>query len=408
MSARAAPLRCRRGGGAGAMTARSDVESRQHDDRQLQMRFPPDTKWYDGKIIEYDAEDKTFHIHFSEDNETLWFTLDVELGKAREVLKGGLGPCQPFRLLPMDASSSAAPAQKRSSVDMEAAAAAEADMEAAAAAKGREKAAKRPNTQKPPEQRRAPAGKRRLSDLELAEAEEDEAQDHDAEEVPAHLAAGRMMRARKVIDYRAAEHRYDDESMGASSDENDEAPGLCGTKSGQNRARSRHQKGRAARKQAASEDDKSGSDDDDDDGGDEGHLFMEGDDDGEGRPRRRKATGKAKALASSKDGDARSMTKEDRAAELLELQAIWAAPPARRLKEPAERPGYSEQREKKAHRGQRDFLDTPFDITDRGVVHIVKEQARRLKPLLEHALQRKTIKAGGLPPVHLQVSDAYK
>ena len=69
------------------MTARSDVESRQHDDRQLQMRFPPDTKWYDGKIIEYDAEDKTFHIHFSEDNETLWFTLDVELGKAREVLK---------------------------------------------------------------------------------------------------------------------------------------------------------------------------------------------------------------------------------------------------------------------------------------------------------------------------------
>jgi phosphoglucomutase len=41
-------------------------------------------------------------------------------------------------------------------------------------------------------------------------------------------------------------------------------------------------------------------------------------------------------------------------------------------------------------------------------VHIVKEQARRLKPLLEHALQRKTIKAGGLPPVHLQVSDAYE
>jgi hypothetical protein len=376
---------------------------------QLQMRFPPDIKWYHGKIIEYDAEDKSYRIHFAEDNETLWFTLDVELGNAREVLQGGLGSCQPFRLLdppPMAASSSAAPAQKRPS------AAAKADVEAEAAAKGREKAAKRPHKQKPPdEQRRAPAGKRRLGDLELAEAEEDEAQDHDVEEIPAHLAAGRMMRARKVIDYRAAEHRYDDESMGASSDEEDEVPGMCGTKTGQNRARSRHQKGRAARKQAASEDDESGSgddDDDDDDDGEDGHLFMEGGDDGEGRSRRRRATVKAKASASSKDGDARSMTKEDRAAELLELQAIWAAPPARRLKEPAERPGYSEQREKKAHRGQRDFLDTPFDITDRGVVHIVKEQARRLKPLLEHALQRKTIKAGGLPPVHLQVSDAYE
>ena len=374
---------------------------------QLQMRFPPDIKWYHGKIIEYDAEDKSYRIHFAEDNETLWFTLDVELGNAREVLQGGLGSCQPFRLLdppPMAASSSAAPAQKRPS------AAAEADVEAEAAAKGREKAAKRPHTQKPPEQRRAPAGKRRLGDLELAEAEEDEAQDHDVEEVPAHLAAGRMMRARKVIDYRAAEHRYDDESMGASSDEEDEVPGMCGTKTGQNRARSRHQKGRAARKQAASEDDESGSgdDDDDDDDDEDGHLRREGDDDGEGRSRRRRAIVKAKASASSKDGDARSMTKEDRAAELLELQAIWAAPPARRLKEPAERPGYSEQREKKAHRGQRDFLDTPFDITDRGVVHIVKEQARRLKPLLEHALQRKTIKAGGLPPVHLQVSDAYE
>ena len=48
------------------------------------------------------------------------------------------------------------------------------------------------------------------------------------------------------------------------------------------------------------------------------------------------------------------------------------------------------------------FLDTPFDITDRGVTHIIKEQARRLKPLLEAGIKKKTVKAGGLPPIHLQ------
>ena len=36
------------------------------------------------------------------------------------------------------------------------------------------------------------------------------------------------------------------------------------------------------------------------------------------------------------------------------------------------------------------------------MVHIVTEHACRLKPLLEQALQKKTPKAGGLPPVHLQ------
>ena len=74
---------------------------------------------------------------------------------------------------------------------------------------------------------------------------------------------------------------------------------------------------------------------------------------------------------------------------------------------PAEKPGYSAEREKKSHRGVRQFLDTPFDITDRGVVHIVKEQARRLQPLLEEALQKKTPAAGGLPPVHLQTVCSY-
>jgi hypothetical protein len=114
---------------------------------------------------------------------------------------------------------------------------------------------------------------------------------------------------------------------------------------------------------------------------------------------------RAKAAAASgsgsgKAGDARSMTKADREAELEELRGIWADPPKRTYKSPAERPGYNARREAKAYRGLRQYLDTPFDISDRGVVHIVHEQGRRLRPLLEQALAKTA--AGGLPPIHLQ------
>jgi site-specific DNA-cytosine methylase len=43
------------------------------------------------------------------------------------------------------------------------------------------------------------------------------------------------------------------------------------------------------------------------------------------------------------------------------------------------------------------YLDTPFDVTDRGVAHIVTDQARKMEPLLLEALQAKELR-----PVELQ------
>ena len=44
-----------------------------------------------------------------------------------------------------------------------------------------------------------------------------------------------------------------------------------------------------------------------------------------------------------------------------------------------------------------EYLDSPFDINDRGVAHIVTDQVRKLRPLLEEALQKRE-----LPPVAVQ------
>jgi hypothetical protein len=145
----------------------------------------------------------------------------------------------------------------------------------------------------------------------------------------------------------------------------------------------------------------------------------------DGAPRRRsKGKGKSKvkregrgkeghAADDSGDRPQQSLSKEDRAAEAKEWAAIQAAPPPPQWKVPAEAPGFSKVRELRSRRGhlsqwhagtaskrsnfQPPFLDSPFDINDRGVAHIVTGQARKLRGLLEEALR-----TGELPPIALQ------
>ena len=106
--------------------------------------------------------------------------------------------------------------------------------------------------------------------------------------------------------------------------------------------------------------------------------------------------------------------------EAREWAAIHNNPPPPQWK-PAERPGFSRERELRSRRGhlaplaqkskdgkkkaapganknaQPPYLDSPFDINDRGVAHIVTDQVRKLRPLLEEALQKRE-----LPPVAVQ------
>ena len=131
-----------------------------------------------------------------------------------------------------------------------------------------------------------------------------------------------------------------------------------------------------------------------------------------------KAKAKAKGRGKKDDDDSgdkpqQSLSKEDRAAEAKEWAAIQAAPPPPQWKVPAEAPGLSKVRELRSRRGhlaqwhagtaskrsnfQPPFLDSPFDINDRGVAHNVTAQARKLRGLLEEALR-----AGELPPIALQ------
>ena len=116
-------------------------------------------------------------------------------------------------------------------------------------------------------------------------------------------------------------------------------------------------------------------------------------------------------MADSGDGGAPQEgkpTKEEKVAEAEEWRAICANPPTwRRWKRPAEKPGFSRVRELRSKRGHlcdksakqhsEPDLDSPFDINDRGVSHIVTDQARKMSKLLADALGNSE-----LPPVALQ------
>ena len=130
----------------------------------------------------------------------------------------------------------------------------------------------------------------------------------------------------------------------------------------------------------------------------------------DGVPTRRRGTrGKGKREPKVKrlpSAGVENLTRTEKAAEHEEWLAIQANPPAPAWKTPAERPGFSRERELRSRRGhlvqasnrnhQAAYFDDPFDINDRGVAHIVKSQARKMQPLLQDALARRQ-----LPPVAL-------
>ena len=87
----------------------------------------------------------------------------------------------------------------------------------------------------------------------------------------------------------------------------------------------------------------------------------------------------------------------EKEAEAREWEAIQKDPPPRILKTPQEEPSYSWEREMRSKRGhltaydqkgkvkpnnntQKPYLDSPFDVTDRGVAHIVTDQAKKVEP----------------------------
>ena len=128
------------------------------------------------------------------------------------------------------------------------------------------------------------------------------------------------------------------------------------------------------------------------------------------------STAKVKAAPSAGSSAEGKLSKAEKEAEAREWEAIQKDPPPRQLKTPQEAPGYSWERELRSKRGhltaydprgtgakrsnnnaQPPYLDTPFDVTDRGVAHIVTDQARKLEPFLVDALAAKQLR-----PVELQ------
>ena len=167
-------------------------------------------------------------------------------------------------------------------------------------------------------------------------------------------------------------------------------------------------------------------DDEDDDEDDDDESYSGSDGDGDGGSRRKKAGSRAhkggkKDKRSGAGGAADpnrgsgQLTKKEKEAEKDEWEVIQRDPPKPELKMPQEEPGYSWGRELRSKRGhltaydskgnpksshqysQSPYLDSPFDVTDRGVAHIVTDQAKKMESLLLEALQTKQ-----LPPVQLQ------
>jgi hypothetical protein len=293
------------------------------------MRFPPDCKWWRGNVLKHDTSDDTYLIHFKEDDEQLWFELNEERGKAREVLQGGcLGPAQPCRLVdPTPEAVSLAVARSEPQ-----------RAPTAASAPGRVTltSAREPTASKQQRKRAAIPSSRPATADRSAISPDPSGVASDETKRPRRAAASKAM---ALV---AASSESDFES---SADELDEQAKARRCARGKRGAVGKGASGRArnAKKRAAQP-----SDDDDDedeeweeeeDDGDDDEDYE--DEDEEDRPRRgtakakSTAKGKAKAMkeaAGSKVGDARSMTKEDRAAELVELQAIWANPPPQKLK----------------------------------------------------------------------------
>ena len=177
------------------------------------------------------------------------------------------------------------------------------------------------------------------------------------------------MRARKTIDYKAQEDAYAD--LGGSDSDSD-AP--------------KKKPSRQKRKAASSDEDYGGSDEEEEEGG--------------GRRRRGKAEKKAAATRDGDDDDKKEgkMGKEEQKNEDEARAAIWANPPPAVWK-PAETPGHDSKREERSKRGHLfpkghrnhfpPYLDPAYDVTDRGVEHIVTTMAQKCLPLLKDGLGRK-------------------
>ena len=344
-------------------------------------------------VLEVDLDDNTARLRFEKDGYEGWYQFDEK--HAREVLDDEkLGRKQAWQLASADvadsaSSSATAPPLKRK-------------IAAAPAAAAASKKPSMAESRKPAASSRA-AGKRRLEAPEDSQSEEEEEPvKAEVKKAPPVVKAGREMRGRKPIDYRKTEEMYDDDSMGASSGSDEEAPRSRLVRQGKKKAA-------AVAADADADDDAWSSDEDEDDD------YAEDEDDSEdGRSKRKK-----KAAQKPEKQERQTLTKKEKEEEAKEWLAIQENPPPPMLKTPPERPGYSWQRELRSRRGhlpsfskpdkngkskkihnqnyQPPYLDSPFDVTDRGVAHIVTDQAKRLTPLLLTALKKKQ-----LPKIELQ------
>ena len=348
---------------------------------QIEVYFADSRNWYDAVVDAVD-DDGSCHLKFGDGHEG-WYA--VEEATVKQMLdRGKFSRKLKWRPAGQPASKPATKPAKRP-----------------LPASPSEEPAEEPEPQQRRKQKKAVAPKRPDQAVEVVDMVDAEPEADDGR--PRRAAA-----KRGVAYMRSSLEEIDRDSMdGLSSENEDSAP----------RKRAPTKRGKATKQAKKEEGD--GSDFEEDDGDEEEEEADEDasdyvDSDSDEKPRRRTKKG-GKQAASKKGAKAASSapqkgkpTKEEKVAEAEEWRAICADPPTwRRWKKPAEKPGFSKVRELRSRRGHlfdksarqhyEPYLDSPFDINDRGVSHIVTDQARKMSGLLADALRN-----GELPPIALQ------
>lgn len=282
-----------------------------------------------GCIKEYDADDDSHLIAF-DDGAELWFKLDLERKRAREMLADSLAKEQVMRLAEDADVSSSSPGRKRASPSQP----------AAAAAKSR---------------KQPPTGNGGDDKAEPAEPA-----------VPARECAGRMMRARKPVDYSKileASSDFSDDDLSGDDGERPKAKAAPVARKRAKAAGGRGGGGGGKRKAPAGSDEEDSVFSEDAAESDDDESYSS-DDDG-ARKKEPKGKGKKKAAARAKSSEKPSG----------EAKTTW--------------PFYRPKRKRPVKQPSQPFVDPAgLDIEDRGVEWIVERQCEVLEPLLRDALSK--------------------